>query len=136
MGKPPPVYDTAAVVPDTRPQVCFLSLLSMRVLCASVRESLQIGVFQTRFFAFLQKKYGYNPNSNYPVDCAVDYPPTVAGLQNAQKYKQQFENMARQCRGEVVETGWSGQGAPGEGAPASPAGAPPSSRGSNGKECS
>jgi hypothetical protein len=91
--------------------------------------------FQTPFFAFLQKKYGYKDAGNYPVDCSVGNAPTLAGLQNAQKYKQQYEDMTRQLRGQVIETGWSGQGAPGQSAAASPVAQPPSSSGSNSKEC-
>jgi hypothetical protein len=68
-----------------------------------------VAAFQTPFFAFLQKKYGYNPNSNYPVSCSISDPPTVAGLQNAQKNKQQFEDLAKQNRGQIVETGWKNQ---------------------------
>jgi hypothetical protein len=63
---------------------------------------------QTSFFAFLQKQYGYK-SGNYPVDCRTGYPPTVAGLQNAEKYKQQFEDEAKRNRGQIVETGWKSQ---------------------------
>jgi hypothetical protein len=91
--------------------------------------------FQNPYFAFLQKKYGYKDAGNYPVDCSVGNPPTLAGLQNAQKYKQQYEDMTRQLRGQVVETGWSGQGTPGQSAAASPVAQAPSSSGSNSKEC-
>jgi len=65
--------------------------------------------FQTPYFAFLQKKYGYKDSSNYPVDCRVGYSPTVAGLQSAQRAKQQFEDMAKQNRAQIVETGWKNQ---------------------------
>ena len=61
---------------------------------------------QASFFALIQKKYGYKDSGNYPVDCSIGDPPTVAGLQNAQKNKQQFEDLAKQNRGQIVETGW------------------------------
>jgi hypothetical protein len=69
----------------------------------------RIYALQTSFFTFLQKKYGYKDSGNYPVDCRTGYPPTVAGLQNAQKYRQQFEDLAKQNRGQIVETGWKGK---------------------------
>jgi hypothetical protein len=64
--------------------------------------------FQPPFFAFLQKNYGFKDAGNYPVSCSASDPPTLAGLQNAQKNKQQFEDMTKQLNGQVVETGWSG----------------------------
>lgn len=65
--------------------------------------------FQRPFFAFLQKKYGFKDAGNYPVSCSASDPPTLAGRENAQKNKQQFEDMTKQLNGQVVETGWSGQ---------------------------
>lgn len=65
----------------------------------------RINALQTSFFTFLQKEYGYKAG-NYPVDCRTGYPPTLAGLQDARKYKQQFEDLAKQNRGQIVETGW------------------------------
>jgi len=59
----------------------------------------------TPFSAFLQKKYGYKNG----VRCAVTYPPTLAGQQNAQKYKQEFEDLATHNNGRIVETGWKDQ---------------------------
>jgi hypothetical protein len=64
--------------------------------------------FQPPFFAFLQKKYGFKDAGNYPVSCSASDPPTLAGLQNAQKHKQEFVDMTKQLNGQVVETGWSG----------------------------
>jgi hypothetical protein len=64
---------------------------------------------QTPFFAFLQKKYGYKDAGNYPVECRLGYPPTAGGLQSAQKARQQFEDLAKQNRGQIVETGWQNQ---------------------------
>lgn len=64
---------------------------------------------QASFFAFLQKKYGYKDSGNYPVSCSASDPPTLAGLQNAQKNKQDFEDMTKQLSGQVVETGWKDQ---------------------------
>lgn len=60
---------------------------------------------QTSFVAFLQKQYGYKGSGS----CSVSDPPTVAGQQNAQKNKQQFEDLAKQNRGQIVETGWKTQ---------------------------
>lgn len=68
--------------------------------------------FQPAFFAFLQKKYGFKNGGNYPVSCSAADPLTTAGLQNAQKRRQEFEAMTRQFNGQVVETGWSGPGSP------------------------
>ena len=42
-------------------------------------------------------------------ECQLGYAPTVAGLQSAQNAKQQFEDLARQNRGQIVETGWNNQ---------------------------
>ncbi len=90
--------------------------------------------FQAPFLAFLQKKYGYKEGGS----CAAMYPPTLAGLQDAQKYKKDFEDMTVKMNGQVVETGWIGEAAPaGQGAAAHPAAKPPAaSSGSNSKECS
>jgi hypothetical protein len=65
--------------------------------------------FQPAFFAFLQKKYAFKNGGNYPVSCSASDPLTPAGLQNAQKRRQEYEDMTRQFNGQVVETGWSGQ---------------------------
>ena len=65
--------------------------------------------FQPPFFAFLQKKYGFKDAGNYPVSCSASDPPTLAGFQNAQKNKLDFEDMTRRLNGQVVETGWNGQ---------------------------
>jgi hypothetical protein len=65
-----------------------------------------MAAFQTPYLAFLQKKYGYKDGG---ADCRPLYPPTVAGLQAAQKAKQDFEDLAKQNRGQVVETGWKNQ---------------------------
>ena len=65
--------------------------------------------FQPSFFAFLQKKYNFRDAGNYPVSCSASDPLTMAGRQNAQKRKQEFEDMTRQFNGQVVETGWSGR---------------------------
>jgi hypothetical protein len=64
---------------------------------------------QTPFFEFLQKKYRYNDASNYPVECRLGYPPTAGGLESAQRAKQQFEDLAKQNRARIVETGWKNQ---------------------------
>ena len=64
--------------------------------------------FQPPFFAFLQKKYNFKNGGNYPVSCSASDPLTPAGLQNAQKRKQEFEDMTKQFNGQVVDTGWSG----------------------------
>ena len=67
------------------------------------------GALQTPFFAFLQKNYSYKDAGNYPVECRLGYPPTAGGLESAQKAKQDFEDLARKNRGQVVETGWKNQ---------------------------
>jgi hypothetical protein len=64
---------------------------------------------QTPFFAFLQKKYGDKDSSNYPVDCRLGYPPAAGGLRSAQSAKQQFEDLAKQNKARIVETGWKNQ---------------------------
>lgn len=61
-------------------------------------------LFQAPFIAFLKKQYGKDVGA----DCSAWDPPTQAGLQNAQRNKQQFEDMTKQLNGQVVETGWSG----------------------------
>jgi hypothetical protein len=68
-----------------------------------------VAAFQAPFFAFLQKKYGYKTNGNYPTECAVTYPPTAGGLQQAQAAKRQLEDLARQNKAQIVETGWKNQ---------------------------
>lgn len=65
--------------------------------------------FQPPFFAFLQKKYAFKNAGNYPVSCSASDPLTPEGQQNAQKRKQEFEDLTRQFNGQVVETGWRGQ---------------------------
>ena len=37
------------------------------------------------------------------------YPPTAGGLQQAQAAKQQLEDLAKQNKAQVVETGWKNQ---------------------------
>lgn len=64
--------------------------------------------FQPAFFAFLQRKYGFRNGGNYPVSCSASDPLTAAGLQNARKRRQEFEDLTRQFNGQVIETGWSG----------------------------
>jgi len=65
--------------------------------------------FQPSFFAFLQRKYNFRNGGNYPVSCSASDPLTPAGRQNAQRRKQEYEDMTRQFNGQVVETGWSGR---------------------------
>jgi hypothetical protein len=65
----------------------------------------RINALQASFSAFLQKQYGYKGGG----DCRPVYAPTAAGLQNAEKYKQQFEDEAKRNRGQIVETGWKTQ---------------------------
>lgn len=67
------------------------------------------GAFQTPFFAFLQKKYGYKSGSNYPVQCGVTFAPTAAGLKAAQAYKQSVADQAGQNKKQIVETGWKNE---------------------------
>ena len=68
-----------------------------------------VSAFQRPFFAFLQKQYGYKDSGNYPTECAITYPPTAGGLQQAQAAKRQLQDLARQNKGQVVETGWKNQ---------------------------
>lgn len=63
------------------------------------------GKFQNSFFVFLQKTYGFKSGSNYPVECG----PTSGKFQDAQRYKQGLEDLARQNKAKVVETGWKDQ---------------------------
>jgi len=67
------------------------------------------GFFQPLFLSFLQKKYGFKGSGNYPVECGANYPPTAAGFQNAQLYKGSLQDIARQNKSQIVETGWKGQ---------------------------
>jgi hypothetical protein len=66
-----------------------------------------VGAFQTPFLAFLQKKYAYKSGSNYPVECGVSFPPNAGGLEAAQNYKQSLEDLAKQGKKPIVETGWT-----------------------------
>ena len=68
-----------------------------------------VGAFQRPFFAFLQKTYGYKDSGNYPTECAISYPPTAGGLQQAQAAKQQLQDLARRHQARIVETGWKDQ---------------------------
>jgi hypothetical protein len=63
--------------------------------------------FQAPFLAFLQKKYAFKSGSNYPVECGVTFAPNAGGLQAAQKYKQSLEDLAKQNKKQIVETGWT-----------------------------
>jgi hypothetical protein len=67
------------------------------------------GFFQAPFFAFLQKKYGFKSDSNYPVECGANFAPTTAGFQNAQRYKESLQDLAKQNKAQIVETGWKNQ---------------------------
>lgn len=68
-----------------------------------------VAAFQRPFFAFLQKTYGYKDSGNYPTECAIGYPPTAGGLQQAQAAKKQLQDLARQHKAQIVETGWKNQ---------------------------
>ncbi len=69
----------------------------------------RISALQASFFAFLQKRYGYEDSGGYPVSCAAGFPPTAGGLQSAQHDKQTTEDGVKQRKGQVVETGWKDQ---------------------------
>ena len=62
--------------------------------------------FSAPFLAFLQKKYGYKENSNAPTVCRAIYNPNAAGLHAAQATRQAAEDLARQNKTQIVETGW------------------------------
>jgi hypothetical protein len=62
--------------------------------------------FSGPFVAFLQEKYGYKENSNSPTTCRAIYNPVPAGFHVAQTTKQAAEDLARQNKTQVVETGW------------------------------
>ncbi len=49
---------------------------------------------------------GHSSDSNYPV---VECGPTSGKFQDAQRYKQGLEDLARQNKAKVVETGWKNQ---------------------------
>ena len=54
-----------------------------------------VAAFQRPFLAYLQKTYGYKDSGNYPTECAIGYPPTVGGLQQAHAAKKQLQDLAR-----------------------------------------
>lgn len=57
------------------------------------------------FEAFLEKKYGAAPHPVIPPTCHVTT-PDAAGLQAAQHGKQVFEDLYKQQKKQIVETGW------------------------------
>jgi|HubBroStandDraft_1064217.scaffolds.fasta_scaffold123784_2 hypothetical protein len=62
--------------------------------------------FSAPFVAFLEKKYGYKENSSAPAMCRAIFSPNAAGLHAAQTTRQAAEDLARQNKMQVVETGW------------------------------
>jgi hypothetical protein len=62
--------------------------------------------FSAPFVAFLEKKYGYKENSSAPAMCRAVFSPNAAGLHAAQTTRQAAEDLARQNKMQVVETGW------------------------------
>jgi hypothetical protein len=62
--------------------------------------------FSGPFVAFLQKKYGYKEDSGSPTTCRAIYNPVPAGFHVAQTTRQAAEDLARQNKTQVVETGW------------------------------
>ena len=60
------------------------------------------------FKAFLEKKYAAESYSTTPPICRVTN-PDPAGLQAAQSAKQRFEDMYKQYKKQIVETGWKNQ---------------------------
>ena len=62
--------------------------------------------FSAPFVAFLEKKYGYKENSSAPATCRAIFSPNAAGLHAAQTTRQAAEDLARQNKMQVVETGW------------------------------
>jgi hypothetical protein len=61
--------------------------------------------FSAPFVAFLEKKYGYKENSSAPAMCRAIFSPNAAGLRAAQTTRQAAEDLARQNKMQVVETG-------------------------------
>src|SRR5260370_34389747 len=61
-----------------------------------------VSAFQTPFFAFLQKKYGYKDSGNYPTECGIGYPPTAPGVQAAQTANQQLIDLAKQHKAQII----------------------------------
>lgn len=57
------------------------------------------------FKAFLDRKYGAGSHATTPPTCRVTT-PDPAGLAAAQKAKQAYEDMYKQSRKQIVETGW------------------------------
>jgi hypothetical protein len=57
------------------------------------------------FKAFLDKKYGADSHSTTPPTCRVTS-PDAAGLQAAQDARQRYEDMYKQSKKQIVETGW------------------------------
>jgi hypothetical protein len=68
-----------------------------------------VAAFQRPFLAFLQKRYGFKDSGNYPTECAIRYPPTAGGLQQAQAAKKQLRDLALQHKAQIIETGWKNQ---------------------------
>ena len=62
--------------------------------------------FSGPFIAFLQQKYGFKETPSSPTTCRAIYNPNAAGLHAAQATKQAAEDLARQNKMQVVETGW------------------------------
>ena len=62
--------------------------------------------FSAPFVAFLEKKYSYKENSSAPAMCRAIFSPNAAGLHAAQTTRQAAEDLARQNKMQVVETGW------------------------------
>jgi hypothetical protein len=62
--------------------------------------------FSGPFVAFLEKQYGYKENSSSPTACRAIYNPVPAGYRVAQTTRQAAEDLARQNKSQVVETGW------------------------------
>jgi hypothetical protein len=57
------------------------------------------------FKAFLEKKYGAEGHALTPPTCRVTN-PDAAGLEAAQQTKQRYEDMYKQSKKQIVETGW------------------------------
>jgi hypothetical protein len=65
--------------------------------------------FSGPFLAFLQNKYGYKSDSSSPPVCRAIYNPNPAGLHAAQATRQAAEDLAKQNKAQIVETGWKNQ---------------------------
>ena len=69
-----------------------------------------LGKIRNAYFVFLQQKYSFKDNSNYPVECSgLSGLTGAASLRAAQVYEQSLKDLANQQKHQIVETGWKYQ---------------------------